>query len=554
MSEPCHALVFRDAPEQLCLQTASAGIAGDLFAFQSTQDPEHLVTALLRAGELECALADAGEDANVGLTTTIAQVLLAPESVEPLCAAAQECLARIPDTYSLSITRPEGFAFYGLHPLDYADATGKLNFSGNGAIVVIGIRSIGLTLGEVVAAALRAKLGEQHEVKFFHVRPIGHPYDRQCHFSEQQIHTIADVGASARIIIVDEGPGLSGSSFLSVGEALLALGVKAPQINLLCSRDVDPDELVTPNGAERWRRFQTHVVRRNHFKAEPGAVSIPAGAWRSAISDDSEWPGLWTAMLPVACCSADGEQVFEYHGLGRYARGVRERANLLAVLGFAERAAPAANGFSRINPVSGKRLSKAALSRSVLDRIAEYLAARAKFIGAGSEPATAELENATRFNFLQATGRELPDDFELPTHRVVISDSQMMPCQWLQPDYEAPLVKLDAALHGDGHFLPGPVDTAWDIAGALIEWEMDEQSVDYLIHRYEELASEDVSHRLAPYLVAYAAFRNGYCRMAASAMASDPAEQQLLLRDAARYREWLAKLVPEKTLAVSAQE
>ena len=33
-------------------------------------------------------------------------------------------------------------------------------------------------------------------------------------------------------------------------------------------------------------------------------------------------------------------------------------------------------------------------------------------------------------------------------------------------------MKVDAAAHGDDHGFPGPVDVAWDLAGAVVEWEL----------------------------------------------------------------------------------
>ena len=168
--------------------------------------------------------------------------------------------------------------------------------------------------------------------------------------------------------------------------------------------------------------------------------------------------------------------------------------------------------------------------------------------------AALEIENMARFNFAQATGRELAADFVLPLQRPFISDSQMMPYQWFQPEDGGNLLKLDAAAHGDNHFFPGPVDIAWDAAGAIIEWEMDEVHTEYFSRRYRELSQDEIGRRLSAYLVAYAAFRNGYCRMAASTMANDPAEAQRLLRDANRYRAVLEELVPEKTLSAAAYE
>ncbi len=260
-------------------------------------------------------------------------------------------------------------------------------------------------------------------------------------------------------------------------------------------------------------------------------------------------------MLPAVFRSANGKSIFEYHGLGRYGDAVRHRINTLAQAGFTLRATRAANGFSRVPAAAGCRFSKYELSCPVIERIAEYLAFRAESFAVNAEAdLTANLAAMARFNFKQATGRELPADFSLPVHRPTISDSQMMPHTWFKPFAQGPLLKLDCGTHGDGHFYPGPVDSAWDVAGAIIEWEMHDAYREYFLTWYDRSANDDVSERLQPYLVAYAAFRNGYCRMAASAMSGDVAEQERLTRDARRYCDWLQRLVPEKTLAVSGYE
>ena len=62
MSEPrpatCHALVFRDVRERLRLAEAVAALRGELGEAQSYPNPDPIVSALIRAGELQCALED----------------------------------------------------------------------------------------------------------------------------------------------------------------------------------------------------------------------------------------------------------------------------------------------------------------------------------------------------------------------------------------------------------------------------------------------------------------------------------------------------------------
>lgn len=553
MSEPCHAIVFRDVTENICTADAVKSLTAEMRSFAvDPNNQEALLSALLRVGELHCALLEKHHNRLMGVTTRCLAEIAAGYNGDTtrIILSDEERIRRLrlPDT--LRVSRPEGFAFYGIHPLDYSDAIMTAGLRDD-PVMVIGIRSIGSTLSEVVAATLNHVRKQERTVMHMTVRPSGHPYDRKCPLPQDYLAEIKK-NKDAKFVVVDEGPGLSGSSFLSVGEALVEIGIAHSQILFLGSREVDPATLVTPSGAERWRRFQTLVAPRNHMLPEVDAIPVAAGVWRKwAEPLESKWPGLWTSMLPAVFRSRTTDRVFEYHGLGHYGKKVRERIDVLAEAGFTRAAAPAANGFSRMVPESGCRLVKQELSANIIERMAEYLAFRAKAFAVGADQVhTADLEEMARFNFSEATARNLPADFHLQVYSPAIADAQMMPYSWLRPfSRDTPLLKLDCATHGDNHFFPGPVDIAWDVAGAIVEWEMQGQNSEFFIACFDQLAKDEISGRLQNYLVAYAAFRNGYCRMGAFAMTHDEGESSRLLRDAAKYREVLERLVPEKKLA-----
>src|SRR5206468_5154019 len=133
----------------------------------------------------------------------------------------------------LTVRIPEGFAYYSVHPLDYARLV-EANLANITGAAIIGIRTIGTTLSAVVAAELR-----KHRIAASRttVRPHGHPFSRECRFSGEQREWIADRRLSGDVfLLVDEGPGLSGSSFLSVATALQIEGVEPEKIIFLCSR------------------------------------------------------------------------------------------------------------------------------------------------------------------------------------------------------------------------------------------------------------------------------------------------------------------------------
>lgn len=506
MSEPCHALVFRDVRERVSLAVAVEALEAELRSLQSSPAEDVLLNALLRSGEVDAALSDEGDESLQPLTHFLARVLMG-EHIPSELSTWPSRLRDLGADRVVSVSRPEGFAFYGLHPLDYSDAVKGIPFD-ECNVVVIGIRSIGTTLGAVVAETIRARSGQTRKVESFTVRPQGHPYDRRCSFSDSQQKIIRECGPTARFLVVDEGPGLSGSSFLSVGEALVNLGVDHSQILFLCSREPKPERLVSPNGTARWRRFAWQVAPQNH--------SVQRGD-------------------------------LEYVGLGRYGEAVVARANALAAAGFTSPLSRAANGFAQGVARAGRRLTRDDISTAVLDRMAKYLACRVQTCNVPEQMvASDDLEQMARFNLLQATGTVLPADFCLQTKHAVIADGQMMPYAWLLPG-SGELLKLDCAAHGDNHYFPGPIDIAWDFAGAIIEWDMDHATQGHFLTRYRELTHDDPSDRIHNYKMAYAAFRNAYCRMAASAMAGDTREAERLQRDARIYREVLQELQPVLT-------
>src|SRR5207237_5292952 len=89
------------------------------------------------------------------------------------------------------------------------------------------------------------------------------------------------------------------------------------------------------------------------------------------------------------------------------------------------------------------------------------------------------------------------------------------------------ILKTDAISHGDDHFFPGPTDIAWDLAGAIAEWQMDSQAADFLLARFAQLSGDDPRPRFPAFLLAYTVFRMGYCKMALSAEAGSPEEIRL---------------------------
>ncbi len=484
-----------------------------------------LLDSLIEAGELEAALADLnapGAPAAAALTEALALALC---SGNPIDRADIEQLAgriEVPDT--ISISPPEGFSYYALHPSDYARVVDRIA-SQSGAFGVIGVRSIGTTLSAVTTAALNAK---GHRAKRITVRPTGHPYARSVQFSpEQETWIVKQLSQSADFLVVDEGPGRSGSTFLSVAEALVRSGVPRERITAVGSREFEPESLCAEDASRRWQgvRFvSTAPSVSSRFQNYP---YLGGGDWRMHFfNDEEEWPDSWTQMERLKFLSPDRRQFFKFEGMGPLGSEVRERAFTLAEGGFSPAVADAGDGFLCYQTIDGRSLRKQDVSPSALERIARYCAFRASHFSY-SPPFNSELVNMLEFNVQQEFGRELKlDPALLGSANPVLVDGRMQPFEWIA-SAQGELLKTDAISHGDNHFFPGPCDIAWDLAGAIVEWDLSPEAAEFLLRRFKQLSGMDVTQKLDLYLLAYCVFRLGFCKMAASTVLGSREESRL---------------------------
>jgi hypothetical protein len=505
---------------------------------------DDLIGALLRAGELECAVADAAAGSSpsfsvqpyMSITDRLAEALVARESALD-CRELRRILAasRVPE--QVEIAPAEGFAYYALHPLAFAGVLDKISPLPT-AVAVIGIRTIGTTLSAVTAVAARARRVKAERIT---VRPAGHPYDRRTQFLPAQMEFVQQhLACGAGFLIVDEGPGLSGSSFLSVAEALVAAGACRERIILLCGREPDFDLLCADEGPQRARRFRWIAVGSAPGKPGGAEIFVGAGEWRKRLfRTQCEWPASWTSverLKYLSSASADGAsgRLFKFAGLGHYGEDVREREEKVAGAGFGLAPRHEPDGFVSYpwmkTKMNGRPMSAADLCPKVLARLAAYCAFRAEaFRGELSD--LSALGQMAEHN-LHELGFEPRG--QLTLRHPVLADGRMQPHEWLLPP-EGQMLKTDSGSHGDDHFFPGITDIAWDLAGAIVEWKMSTVQTESFLEAYRRASGDDASSRIADFIAAYAAFRCAYCRMAANALAGTE-EQARLEQAAAKYR------------------
>jgi hypothetical protein len=485
--------------------------------------PDTLLDVLILAGQLEAALADAGSadacEASL-LTDQLACNLLGAEPpVEGV-----DMIGRIRAPELIRISPPEGFTYYALHPGDFSRIAARLP-SEPRSCAIVGIRSIGTTLSAMAAAGLKA---EGRQASRITVRPTGHPYSRTTEFRDQERRWIEEqVSCSSQFLIVDEGPGRSGSTFLSVAEALVRAGVAQERITMVGSRQPNPETLYATEAASRWRAFRFLAVCSSVSTKYESYRYIGGGEWRNIFfADPSDWPESWTQMERLKFIAPDSRTLVKFEGMGAVGREARERAFVLAEAGFSPPVMHSRDGFLEYHLIPGRRLRAADLSTRLLERLAGYCAFRAAAFRS-REPVSAILREMLQFNLGQEFGVELPlAEDELVPDMPVLCDGRMQPYEWILTDNDR-LLKTDGVSHGDDHFFPGPCDVAWDLAGAAVEWELGSDGLQYLLEQFRRRSAIDVSNSIPLYQLAYSIFRLGFAKMAIPTLQGDQEELRL---------------------------
>ena len=423
---------------------------------------------------------------------------------------------------------PEGYAFYAVYPEAFAEAARELVLSAPAR--VIGIRSIGASLGAIVAAALDSPPA-------ITIRPIGDPFDRSIAIAPD---LEADLLAGpAHFVIVDEGPGLSGSSFGAVADWLECRGVPLDRIAFLCSHSGAPGPQALHRHRDRWSKAQRVVADFGPKlpsivkvwaedllgPIEPEVLEISGGGWRGMQAvPQTDWPAvnpMWERRKFLFW--ADGRQwLARFAGLGREGERKLEIARRLHANGLVPEPLGLANGFlveawrGDARPLGPGAKPIAELSR--------YIAARAGLPVPRPGATLAELHVMARRNvgLVLGSDREVLMDHWLPRLprlqdrvRPACTDNRMDRHEWLRVP-NGRLLKADAVDHHAGHDLIGCQDLAWDVAGAVVEFDLDEPQARQLIAATEDAAGRLLDLELLDFLrVAYLAFRLGQANMSA---------------------------------------
>lgn len=538
-------LVYGDRHEFADAQSHARGINAQLDAVERLEPGlerhSKLVGALVDAGRLLQGIADAAFGVNelderTDATSALSLFLL--ELGRAVCRSWDtnfRAAARLPRlTYGsgwpgeVELRVPEGYAFYAVYAEAYAQAARRLKLVAPPR--VIGIRSIGTSLAGVAAAAV-------HAPPPVTVRPFGDPFARKIAIAPALERELLD--GDAHFVIVDEGPGQSGSSFGSVADWLQDRGVPLDRIALLPSHDVEPGAAASDERRRWWRSVQKEPADfcdrwpeliaawsstlAGDLDEQPKDLS--AGAWRQRrYAVEKHWPATVPAWERRKFLVRAGGEPFlvKFAGLGRISSDKLAIARLLHTEGFAPEPIGVVHGF--LVERWCEDAAPLAHEDRPLGEIGRYIGTRAKLLPAmsGSGATVGQLLEMARRNVslelgdeaVRALGRWDARASELERRIVrVRTDNKLDRHEWLR-SRDGALIKTDAVDHHQAHDFIGCQDLAWDVAGAIAEFDVDQNCSGELIEAAERSAGRAVDPDLLDFdRIAYPAFRLGQCRL-----------------------------------------
>ena len=444
----------------------------------------------------------------------------------------------------------EGFAYYALYPEQYMEAAQRFATAHTPhSVLCLGLRSIGSILAHVVAATIRRRGIPAHARS---VRPRGHPFERRLELTKRFSAALAH-GGESHVAVVDEGPGLSGSSLAAAADFLVVNGRPDTRIVLFPSWQPSGDTLRSSAARAAWSRhakltagFDEVCLRGDRlFGATRIVADLSAGAWRTwCYPSAEEWPAVQPQHERRKYLGPD-ETIRRFAGLGRRAAAIAHRASILGGSGFASGALSLDRGFLVQPWVNGRPLtSSVPITAVLMDRLASYVAFVKRAFPSTEAESIDDVQAMAVTNASQGLGSwtvgaierlsTAARQFEEPRAAV---DGRMLPHEWIAADER--LVKMDALDHHDDDFWPGCRDIAWDVAGTIVEFDFSQQAASYFVNAYErESGDRTIGRRLPFYQCAYLCYRQGYAALAADTL-GDSTEGRAFTALRQRYRRSL---------------
>ena len=546
--------IYGDIRESLLVSEALERL-GELVLLPGGSEPHPIerrgrqVLLLVEAGRLAQGLLDAwemeGQDAPVKEKRTLTNLLLecagavtGRSSTHWPAVRPLRMLGSLPPSMRIDLISPAGYERDAIYPEGHLEAGRRL--AGVSPLTVVGIRSIGTSLGAAVATGAGTKslltvrtlppgprlttelLGKRKEgAGVFAIAGEG---------PERVADWLVERGVARRIVLVPTHGGEPGAA---VPFEELFLGIDTPP----------------PLRLSRWFEDLTGP-------AEAPLEDLGCGRWRRLLFRDE---GAWPAAQVLEerrkyLLEAEGRRwLLKFAGLTLAARDKLQRARELHAHGFGPETPALRHGFLLSSWISAQTLATRRVPHAdLVDFLARYLRLLSRTAPASGGASPAELLAAARQNTAEALGEDAAGALDLWREHLpaltgdaqpVWTDGRLLPHELLVTD-AGRLLKADALDHALGPGLVGSQDIAWDVAGATVELGLGAADVESLARSVAGPAAGRLLGRLGFYAECYLGWRVGETEAARASLSPEHAAEAgrfALLRD--RYAGLLSERI-----------
>jgi hypothetical protein len=119
--------------------------------------------------------------------------------------------------------------------------------------------------------------------------------------------------------------------------------------------------------------------------------------------------------------------------------------------------------------------------------------------------------------------------------QVSYGDGRLAPHEWVRTQ-EGKIFKSDTTGHMHDHTLVGKQSVLWDVAGAILEWDLNQTQAELLSRALLDRGIKVNSPALEFYKAAYLAFRIGFVSIGIAQAGDDVEERERLSRALERYK------------------
>lgn len=445
-------------------------------------------------------------------------------------------------TGRLVAREPEGYAFYALYPELYYDAARRCGPEPQA--LALGLRSIGTSLAAVVAAGLGGR-------DLATVRPKGPVFAREIDAPDLARRL---AGGPRLVAIVDEGPGLSGSSFKAGADFVRAAGPAHRRL-LFPSHRKGPGGEAAPETRNLFKRgpcafapFEEGVLASGRLAAWAEDLVGPAlgpledlsgGLWRARLyAREADWPAvdIMQERRKYLLRTAEGAFLLKFVGIGDGGAHKAAMARDLGQAGLAPEHVGFRHGFSIERWIDDARpLDPRADRPRLLRALGRYIGFRRRFrVEAGSGAHPDLLKRMVARNVGLALGADAGAQAAramdaLTPARVtpIATDNRMHAHEWLAR-HDGALLKADGVDHHAGHDLIGAQDIAYDVAAASFEFDLSAGELRGLCGAVAQASGAAVeTASIAPYRTAWIAFELGRMTLARAGAGAGPEQARL---------------------------